>query len=468
MGGWACGRVVGLCGLWAEWTAVRHRHSLCDCRPQGHRAPGALLLPATMGALRLRFTRSRVPLHTAALDPLAMPTLLMGATKATSASNSLPGEPLAPPPRLHSAPPDGVHLTARLGGLCRVACPSASAPGYRPASPPDMHAPAAQVLEYTFSSAAIARGFTSYFATLVGTSPDSLRFDLGFIELDPLALVVVGAISYLLARSGRTPWPVADARCTFCLGLGALSPVLGRRHLHSVLESTHTADKQGGGACGGAMYTEQRSVTVCLMLRGARRQPVNDAHTGTCRLCCHDIHGRVSAGPWEPALFPPGDPYLRRHPARTIPSISVLVGQSTCHVSEPTDACCVSPSSLYNHPPPPPAHRGTKDSKNFNWAVTTINLACIAFVLLAGFPSSDPSNWKDFAPFGVRGMFAGAGGGGGGLWQTVLGTVLHCSVATMSCGKGVCAQLHGCRPARGPKSGGWWGGWLCAPDGPPQ
>ncbi|CAG9462064.1 unnamed protein product [Pedinophyceae sp. YPF-701] len=107
------------------------------------------------------------------------------------------------------------------------------------------------VLEYTFSSAAVARGFTSYLATLLGLAPDDLRIDIGFTELDPLAFLAVVGLCYLLAR-------------------------------------------------------------------------------------------------------------------------------------------------------------GTKDSKNFNWGVTTINLACIIFVLLAGFPHAEPRNWRDFAPFGAHGIFAGA------------------------------------------------------------
>lgn len=47
-------------------------------------------------------------------------------------------------------------------------------------------------LETTLSSAAVARGFASYLATLFGLSPSALRLSLGPVQLDfPAALLVL-------------------------------------------------------------------------------------------------------------------------------------------------------------------------------------------------------------------------------------------------------------------------------------
>jgi len=52
--------------------------------------------------------------------------------------------------------------------------------------------------------------------------------------------------------------------------------------------------------------------------------------------------------------------------------------------------------------------RGVKESSTLNIFVCSINLASIAFVLLAGLPRSDVDNLSPFMPFGTRGMFSAA------------------------------------------------------------
>jgi APA family basic amino acid/polyamine antiporter len=51
---------------------------------------------------------------------------------------------------------------------------------------------------------------------------------------------------------------------------------------------------------------------------------------------------------------------------------------------------------------------GMRESSNFNIAINVVNLACIAFVLLAGSTQVDRDNYAPFAPYGVSGVFAGA------------------------------------------------------------
>ena len=55
------------------------------------------------------------------------------------------------------------------------------------------------ILEITLSSAAVARGFASYVATLFGLDPSALRIQLGPVALDPAAAALVLALTALLA-----------------------------------------------------------------------------------------------------------------------------------------------------------------------------------------------------------------------------------------------------------------------------
>lgn len=54
------------------------------------------------------------------------------------------------------------------------------------------------VLEYSVSCSAVARGWTSYLATLVGTCPSTFRFGEGVFSLDPLAVVIIGVLTVVL------------------------------------------------------------------------------------------------------------------------------------------------------------------------------------------------------------------------------------------------------------------------------
>lgn len=59
------------------------------------------------------------------------------------------------------------------------------------------------VLEYTLSSAAVARGWTSYAAEAMQMSPDSLRVSIGIFDLDFVAPTLILALSALLAKGIR-------------------------------------------------------------------------------------------------------------------------------------------------------------------------------------------------------------------------------------------------------------------------
>ena len=55
------------------------------------------------------------------------------------------------------------------------------------------------ILEYTLSTAAVARGFSGYLATLFGFKSDAFMLPLGwFLRLDPFALALVALLCGLL------------------------------------------------------------------------------------------------------------------------------------------------------------------------------------------------------------------------------------------------------------------------------
>ncbi|KAL4420141.1 hypothetical protein ABPG77_010357 [Micractinium sp. CCAP 211/92] len=58
-------------------------------------------------------------------------------------------------------------------------------------------------LETTLSSAAVARGFASYLATLLGLQPSSLRISAGPLELDPAAAALILLLTAILAKGTR-------------------------------------------------------------------------------------------------------------------------------------------------------------------------------------------------------------------------------------------------------------------------
>jgi amino acid transporter len=59
------------------------------------------------------------------------------------------------------------------------------------------------VLEYTISAAAVARGWTSYAATLLGLPSDALRLNAGAVQLDPLAAANVALQAGILCLGMR-------------------------------------------------------------------------------------------------------------------------------------------------------------------------------------------------------------------------------------------------------------------------
>ena len=58
-------------------------------------------------------------------------------------------------------------------------------------------------LETTLSSAAVARGFASYLATLVGLQPSALRLAVGPIQFDPAAALLILLLTALLIKGTR-------------------------------------------------------------------------------------------------------------------------------------------------------------------------------------------------------------------------------------------------------------------------
>lgn len=48
----------------------------------------------------------------------------------------------------------------------------------------------------------------------------------------------------------------------------------------------------------------------------------------------------------------------------------------------------------------------TKGSSRFNYLLSIVHIAVIAFIIVAGLTKADPANMRDFAPFGARGIFA--------------------------------------------------------------
>eukprot|EP00897_Mesotaenium_endlicherianum_P010858 jgi/Mesen1/9800/ME000007S09854 len=59
------------------------------------------------------------------------------------------------------------------------------------------------LMEYVLASAAVARGFTSYFATLCGQGSNAFRIHAGFADLDPLSVALVAALCALLCRGTK-------------------------------------------------------------------------------------------------------------------------------------------------------------------------------------------------------------------------------------------------------------------------
>ena len=82
-------------------------------------------------------------------------------------------------------------------------------------------------LETTLSAAAVARGFTSYTATLFGLSASALQIKAGPLELDPLATGLIALMSLLLAKGTKesSMFNIGEWRggCS-CSSLAAHSP----------------------------------------------------------------------------------------------------------------------------------------------------------------------------------------------------------------------------------------------------
>jgi amino acid transporter len=52
---------------------------------------------------------------------------------------------------------------------------------------------------------------------------------------------------------------------------------------------------------------------------------------------------------------------------------------------------------------------GAKESALFNKIITVLNLAVLLFIIIVGSTRVNTANWENFFPFGVRGVFQGAG-----------------------------------------------------------
>lgn len=58
-------------------------------------------------------------------------------------------------------------------------------------------------LEITLSSAAVARGFASYLATLLGLAPSALRLSVGVVQLDPAAVLLIAFLTAILVKGTK-------------------------------------------------------------------------------------------------------------------------------------------------------------------------------------------------------------------------------------------------------------------------
>jgi amino acid transporter len=58
-------------------------------------------------------------------------------------------------------------------------------------------------LEITLSGAAVARGFASYLATLLGMQPSALRIPVGPVQLDPTAVLLIAVLTAILMKGPR-------------------------------------------------------------------------------------------------------------------------------------------------------------------------------------------------------------------------------------------------------------------------
>ena len=108
------------------------------------------------------------------------------------------------------------------------------------------------VLEYTISAAAVARGWTSYAATLVGLPSNAFRLGRGLVQLDVLALLNVFAQSGSLCV-GRRESSNFNVRAASSASSSAhfLNPSADcREHCEPVLHRLCAAGRLGrGGHC---------------------------------------------------------------------------------------------------------------------------------------------------------------------------------------------------------------------------
>jgi APA family basic amino acid/polyamine antiporter len=108
------------------------------------------------------------------------------------------------------------------------------------------------VLEYTISAAAVARGWTSYAATLVGLPSNAFRLGRGLVQLDVLALLNVFAQSGILCVGMResSNFNVRSA-CSASSSAHFLNPSADcREHCEPVLHRLCAAGRLGrGGHC---------------------------------------------------------------------------------------------------------------------------------------------------------------------------------------------------------------------------
>lgn len=93
-------------------------------------------------------------------------------------------------------------LCVLVNGCCCICCSLMIDLPPAPTHPPPHQASRTvgwnMCLEITLSSAAVARGFASYLATLFGLEPGALRLGLGPVQLDPAAALLILALTALL------------------------------------------------------------------------------------------------------------------------------------------------------------------------------------------------------------------------------------------------------------------------------
>lgn len=223
------------------------------------------------------------------------------------------------------------------------------------------------IMEYTLSCAAVARGFSSYLATLAGLKPT-------FFVLEVAVLT-----QYAVDIPKMTQW------CS------------------------------GGSSICLMPFTQVAVLLTCALaidisIRSERERRIHPPHirlllamqTGVLPEAGLPRSGAGRSADSHPVLRHQGEhlaPLIRYTLPKTLASLAGL------HLREPV---ALSDCSAASHMLMCSTRTLMQESARFNTIITMINLAVVVFVVCAGMPYAAGSNFDPFAPFGVHGIFSAA------------------------------------------------------------